>query len=719
MNRSDLKVKGYQDENSEHSHIIGAVQDAYETIRIALAENSGLISLQMNLLDGYKAYFTDDIPTLNGKDSTDFAKADHDHPQYYTKKATVFGALKLVNLMPPTSLATIDVSDPEQHKPIQVGATPLTTLVPKQHLHNYAYWLKYETVTNSILAGGKPSSHFSKKDHSHSEYYHKRETALRTWGIQGKKASDFAQAVHNHDRDYYLVDEIVADAKGLVSKSGNILFGSDFAPHVHDHKQYIDKHTADLKALRRNEPVADSSAIQTDIYYAGITASNGTKIQALAKNTRVKFLPFKFTVGTTLYLPSSADAAGDGIKYDGFTDIYAPDMDFSVPYTAQDISNDFGIPVSPQTQELFSQDMSADVIQKSQIQSMETLSANGWMKGISKPGSGWKCIGLLANASVGTRELSWLMKLWNTILSWGGFVRPENAMILVNPYVWSVQLPNKNYWRIFVQGNANRTTADTSNGKLTPTASLLVDVFGTLIYIPSENVSMPPPPPPPPPDPPPVGVTGWVVESAPFASTIKQGQYYYDYYRYLDTISHTDHPFPYDRPTIAWFVKDIVLPNSPTSSSSIDFTLATDDGCKVFVNGVLIYGTDSEFSAGHLPQKPSLNMVTEATKHGVSSLISLFHQGTNRIAVMVQNGYKGGMGPGAMYAHLSIDGVDYITDGGVADEGTYGQDSSLWNYCYTCGSTIDPNLVPSNWKDPNYQIPLCTKEFSECIKGCD
>jgi len=207
----------------------------------------------------------------------------------------------------------------------------------------------------------------------------------------------------------------------------------------------------------------------------------------------------------------------------------------------------------------------------------------------------------------------------------------------------------------------------------------------------------------------PVGVTPWLKDSGPFAT--KQA-YSYGGYAIFNSIPYTDTPFPLSRPTIAWFVRDISLTQSqlPTSSSSISFNVTTDDGCQVFVNGTKVH---DDFSSPHAPRK--FNIVTEAP-----NISSLFHEGINRIAVKVQNGYESGSGPGAMYTHLSINGVDYITDGGVDDKNTYGQDSSLWEYCFTCGTTIDPDLIPSEWVDASkYFITICTGNTSDCVKGCD
>ena len=482
ITRTDAKGKVWSIENEEHASLISQVRDAYENLSEAMVG-----ALGNELTTGYGVYAVYSATNLNGKAPSDFSPADHTHSQYYLIKDTVDMATQLFSgYLPPQTLHMGDVSS--------YGASYMKVLCPTNHNHDSRYWKKHETVKDARLLGNHPSSLYSKKDHSHSDYYHKRETALRTWSLSGNKSSEIALANHDHDQTYYLVDETVVDAKGIVAthdkgslKKGTILFGSDFAPHNHDHPQYMHKVEADETALHRNGWAQDAYSIRTRLFIASKDA-NGTHITEPIKNPLVRFIPLNITMPLTRYLPSYEDAYNadkDAVSHHGSTDVYLPNMNFAEPYSAEEVAKLLGTVVDhPTSLEPFSQDPSVDNVTTDQRKSIKKLNELLWFKNKTHPDPNgpWVCIGVIANVGIPPREMSWWDSFWQGLLGLFGQSRPENLIYGANPYAWSVHIRGTDYWRIYAQGDFIEKHVQNLKADIAM-PSVIVSLTGAAIYI--------------------------------------------------------------------------------------------------------------------------------------------------------------------------------------------------------------------------------------------
>lgn len=476
INRTDLKSSVWASENDEHNSLVSQVKDAYENLSNAMIE-----ALGNELISGYGVYTAYSANSLGGQKPSDFALANHTHPQYYLIKDTVDKSTQLFkNYLPPDTLNIGDVSSYD-------NASYKSILCPVSHNHDSRYWKKYETVDSTKNLGGHPSSYFSKSDHTHPEYYHKRETVLRTWGVGGKKASDFALATHNHDQTYYLIDEAVENTKGLVSKDGNLFFGSDFAPHDHNHPQYMSKPEADGYALRRDDTAKDAYSLRTRLFLA-CKSINGDQISEPIENPLVRFIPISVVMPLTAYLPSYKEAFNadkTAASHHGSTDIYLPNMNFAEPYSAQGVADILDMKVGqPTSLPSFSQNANVDNMTTEQKKNVTNLNKNMWFKNRSSlnPKGPWKCIGIVANVSLPPREMSWWKDFWDSTKGLLGRVRPENLVYGANPYVWAVHLKDSDYWRLYAQGDFIEKK-DLGLGSSVVLPPVLVSVTGVAVYI--------------------------------------------------------------------------------------------------------------------------------------------------------------------------------------------------------------------------------------------
>jgi len=169
---------------------------------------------------------------------------------------------------------------------------------------------------------------------------------------------------------------------------------------------------------------------------------------------------------------------------------------------------------------------------------------------------------------------------------------------------------------------------------------------------------------------------GWSKASAPFATPG---------YSFPVSTSNYTQVMPYNVPAGVWLIKQITLNTAPTNAQ---MNVSCDDGSAMWINGQQVY---NQLSTG-------MGMRIWNWSGNVTSFLK---SGTNRIAVLSQNRWKSGSGPGGFTAQLIVDGQHIITDGGFYDKGSFNADTSTWWYL----QILHPNNINEpgvGWNSPSF-----------------
>jgi len=152
-------------------------------------------------------------------------------------------------------------------------------------------------------------------------------------------------------------------------------------------------------------------------------------------------------------------------------------------------------------------------------------------------------------------------------------------------------------------------------------------------------------------------------------------------------------------PDNAQFIKDINIGDY----SSATLNLGYDDGCRVWINGILAFDFHEDVNGLIYWNRENLDVT------------GMLLPGRNRIAVEVYNGVWGGAGWGSFDCQLTVDGIDLIKPGNVYS----GEPEAMWYFYGQAGQMLTPPVDQNGnvWNAFNYgeSVPVFQTSYSGII----